>query len=131
MRAHAARALGAQGRPELAALVATLLPDEQWWVRGAAKHALEQLGPEATRYVVPYLESADEFARNGAAEVLQNTGVTDRLASELVDHPESQPERRLLRSIVDAGGNEYEEALIARVEPSEPRVGALLREVCP
>jgi HEAT repeat protein len=131
VRAHAARALGAQGRPKLAALVATLLPDEEWWVRAAAKRALEQLGPEATEYIVPYLESMDEFARNGAAEVLQNTGVIDRLALELVDDPASEATRRLLRTIVEAGGEQFEEALIARTEGGEQPVRVLLDDARP
>lgn len=126
VRAHAARALGAQRRPELAALVATLLADEEWWVRNGAKRALEQLGPEAAQYVVPYLESEDTFARDGAAEVLQNTGVVDRLAGELVDDPTSKPLRELMRSIVEAGGRRFEEAMIARAEGGEQPLGALL-----
>jgi HEAT repeat protein len=131
VRAHSARALGMQGRPVLAALVAKLLGDEEFWVRSAAKRALEQLGPEATPYVVAYLESTDAFARNGAAEVLQNTGVVDRLARQLIDDPARERTRGLLRSIVEAGGTEYEEALIARTDDEEPHVGALIHEVRP
>ncbi len=126
VRAHAARALGAQGRPELAALVAPLLADEEWWVRAGSKQALEQLGPEATEHIVPYLESADAFARNGAAEVLQNTGVVDRLAHELIADPANERARRSLRAILKAGGHQFEEALIARAEGGEQRVRALL-----
>jgi HEAT repeat protein len=129
VRGHAARALGAQGRPALAALVAELLLDEDWWVRAGSKRALEQLGLEATQYVVPHLESADVFARNGAAEVLQNTGVVDRLAHELVDDPANEPARSLLRSIIEAGGDRYEEAMIARAEGGEKRIEALLKDV--
>jgi HEAT repeat protein len=121
VRAHAARALGAQGRPELAELVAKLLPDEEWWVRAGSKRALEQLGPDATRYVVPYLESDDAFARNAAAEVLQNTGVVDRLAHELIEDPANEPTRILLSSIVEAGGDRFEEALLARTESADVR----------
>ena len=63
----------------MAALVAELLVDEDWWVRSRSKAALKQLGPEARQYVVPYLESADEFAREGAAEVLRHEEAsTDR-----------------------------------------------------
>jgi HEAT repeat protein len=128
VRAHAARALGAQGRPELAALVAKLLADETWWVRAGSKQALEQLGAEATEHIVPYLESEDAFARNGAAEVLQNTGVVDRLARELIADPANEPARRSLRSIIKAGGQQFEEALIARAEGGEQHVRALLDE---
>ena len=131
VRAHAARALGAQGRPELASLVAKLLSDEDWWVRAGAKRALEQLGTEATQYVIPYLESEDAFARNGAAEVLQNTGIVDRLALEVADHPAKEPPRRLLCSVVEAGGDLFEKALLARAESGGQRLCGLVDEVRP
>lgn len=126
VRAHAARALGAQGRPELAAVVARLLADEEWWVRAGAKQALATLGPNATEHVLPYLESADEFARNGAAEVLQNTGAADSLAAELIADPSSAETRRVLRLLVDAGGERFGAAMIARSDGGEEQLRALL-----
>jgi len=126
VRAHAARALGAQGRPELGALVARLLSDEEWWVRAGAKQALETLGPDATVHVLPYLESPDQFARNGAAEVLQNTGVVDAFVRELTADPSSVETRRTLQLLVDAGGEQFGEAMIARADGGEERVRALL-----
>jgi HEAT repeat protein len=116
VRAHAARALGGQGRPDLAALVARLLSDEEWWVRAGAKQALEALGPEATVHVLPYLESEDAFARNGAAEVLQNTGAADRLVGDLIADPSDIATRRSLRLVVEAGGEDFGAAMIARAD---------------
>jgi HEAT repeat protein len=127
VRAHAARALGAQGRPELAAIVARLLGDEEWWVRTGAKQALTTLGPDATEYVLPHLESPDEFARNGAAEVLQNTGAADELVARLLADPESAEIRRTLQLIVDAGGERFGEAMIARSDGRDEHVRTLLR----
>ena len=126
VRAHAARALGAQGRPELAAAVAQLLADEEWWVRAGAKQALATLGRDATEHVLPYLESPDEFARNGAAEVLQNSGVADSLVAELIADPSSVETRRTLQLIVDAGGERFGAAMIARSEGGEEHVRSLL-----
>jgi HEAT repeat protein len=126
VRAHAARALGAQGRPELASVVARLLNDEDWWVRTGAKQALTTLGPDATQHVLPHLESVDEFARNGAAEVLQNTGAADRLVAELIADPSSAEIRRTLQLIVDAGGERYGEAMIARSDGRDEHVRALI-----
>lgn len=126
VRAHAARALGAQGRPELAAIVARLLADEDWWVRTGAKQALTTLGPDATDYVLPHLESPDEFARNGAAEVLQNTGAADRLVAELIADPSSAEIRRTLQLIVEAGGERFGEAMIARSDDRDEHVRTLL-----
>lgn len=126
VRAHAARALAAQGRPELAAVVARLLVDEEWWVRNGAKQALATLGLDATEHVLPYLESPDEFARNGAAEVLQNTGAADSLVAELIADPSRGEVRRTLQLIVDAGGERFGAAMISRSEGGEDHVRALL-----
>ena len=79
VRAHAARAVGAAEDPEYAPLIAPLLADREWWVRTAAKDALQRMGSEVWSSLVPYLDHADAFARNGAAEVLQNVGILDSL----------------------------------------------------
>ena len=81
VRAHAARALrdlnGGNGPA-----VASLLADRSWWVRAAAKETLEARPGLALELLLAYLDHEDEFARNGAAEVLQNTGVLDALLGE-------------------------------------------------
>ena len=126
VRAHAARALAAQGRPRLAAVIARLLADEEWWVRAGAKQALATLGPDATEHVLPYLESQDEFARNGAAEVLQNTGAADSLVAELVADPSSAETRRTIQLILDAGGERFGAAMIARSDGDDEQLRELL-----
>ena len=126
VRAHAARALGAQGEPELAAVVARLLSDDEWWVRTGAKQALTTLGHDATGFVLPHLESPDRFARNGAAEVLQDTGAADRLVAELIADPSSAEIRRTLQLIVEAGGERFGDAMIARSDGRDEHVRTLL-----
>ena len=126
VRAHAARALAGQTRRELAEPVAALLADGNWWVRNRAKRALESLGHDAAAYVIPHLESPDEFARNGAAEVLQNTGYVDDLVAGLTREPHDLERRRTLRLVVAAGGEEYSGAVVARADGREERVQLLL-----
>ena len=129
VRAHAARTLGAQDRSDLAPRIATLLADEDWWVRTGAKQALAALGPDATDHVLPLLESEDEFARNGAAEVLQDTGAVDRLVRELAANPSDATTRRTLRLVAEAGGTQYGEAMIARAGGlGEERLRELLED---
>lgn len=103
VRVHAARSaghvVGAAGAPA----IAHLLSDTRWWVRTAAKDALRALGREAVPALVRVLGSPDRFARNGAAEVLQDIGVVDQLA---VQDPQSQ----LLARIYAAGGERLREA---------------------
>ena len=110
VRAHAARALGDLRRADLAADVAPLLADPQWWVRAAAKDALVAMGTAVTPVVESLLDHPDRFARNGAAEVLQNLGVLDELADVAADAP-------LLRRAAAAGGARLAESLVARTRP--------------
>jgi HEAT repeat protein len=84
VRAHAARALAGFERDDLAERVAPLLADESWWVRAAAKEMLSACPVAASWVLLDYLEHADEFARNGAAEVLQDIGTLDALIRQAV-----------------------------------------------
>lgn len=64
-------------REAIARAIAHALGDGHWDVRAAAKAALVRLGPTTWRAAAAQLESADEFARDGAAEVLRDMGVLD------------------------------------------------------
>jgi HEAT repeat protein len=108
VRVHAARAAGQVAGASAAPAIARLLADERWWVRTAAKDALEAMGPEAVPALVPMLSSADRFARNGAAEVLQDIGLVDHLALE-------EPRSPLLARIYTAGGMRFREAAESRI----------------
>jgi hypothetical protein len=83
VRAQAARTLGELKRHELAPRVAPLLADVQWWVRAAAMDALQAMGPAVAPSVAAFLDHQDRFARNGAAEVLQNLGLLDEVAGRV------------------------------------------------
>ena len=117
VRAHAARALGRLGRTDLADEVVTLLADERWWVRTAAKESLHEMGRGATPFVLAALRSDDEFVSNGAAEVLQNTGVVDELVAAVAVIPHDQLAERSLRSIFAAGGHALAKAAVSRADP--------------
>ena len=128
VRAHAARALAEAGDIESADAIAPLLADSEWWVRLAARESLQRMGEEVWSVLVPYLDHEDTFARNGAAEVLQNMGVLDSLivleAATL--HP-SATKLEMLRKIAAAGGSRMTSALLERVTPeARDRVQALL-----
>lgn len=128
VRAHAARALAATGDPDVAEEIAPLLADREWWVRLAVKESLQQLGDEVWSVLVPYLDHEDGFARNGAAEVLQNIGVLDSLiVLEAVTAKPSTAKLEMLRKIASAGGTRMTAALLERVDArTRPRVRALL-----
>ncbi len=130
VRAHAARALGARRCPGLGEGVATLLTDESWWVRAAAKDALTSLGAAAAAAVSPYLRSGDEFARNGAVEVLERIGHVDFVLSEAAAAPYDSRKRQAAQAIayasettyrtaVERAAPELRETLLGLVEPIE------------
>lgn len=109
VRVHAARAAGQVVGPEAAASLTRLLADPRWWVRTAAKDALRAIGSDAVPALLTMLGHEDRFARNGAAEVLQDIGFVDFLA---VDRPRSE----LLERIYAAGGERYRDAAEARID---------------
>jgi len=108
VRVHAARAAGHVVGVEAAPTITRLLADERWWVRTAAKDALRAMGADAVPSLLSVLTHDDPFARNGAAEVLQDVGFVDFLA---LDNPRSA----LLERIYAAGGDRYREAVETRI----------------
>jgi HEAT repeat protein len=129
VRAHAARALGDLRRADLCHVVTPLLADREWWVRTAAKDSLQAMGRQVEREVLHYLDSSDVFARNGAAEVLQNIGIVDDLLIDTISDRRVDPGRiELIRKIMSAGGPGLMKAAIGRAEPNVASVVVELLE---
>jgi HEAT repeat protein len=127
VRAHAARALGRLERAEYASDVAALLGDPDWWVRLAAKEALEAMGSEVWPVLYRCLEHQDRFVRNGAAEVFQNLGILDSLVlMEAASDQPGQDKITMLRRVAAAGGVRLADSLVERVGPV---VGARVRQI--
>ncbi len=113
VRAHAARALrDLEG--DTGPAVAALLADDSWWVRAAAKETLEARPGAALEVLTGYLEHADEFARNGAAVVLQNTGVLDSLLSVEAGIDTNGAFAGTAQRILVAGGRRFAATAAAR-----------------
>ena len=93
--------------------MAPLLADEAWWVRSAAKETLQASPAHASATLLDYLEHEDAFARNGAAEVLQNTGVLDELVARAVDRG-SDADLDELAQVLAAGGRQLVTATTLR-----------------
>jgi HEAT repeat protein len=113
VRVHAARAAGHVLGVAAAPSISGLLADEQWWVRSAAKDAFRSMGPDAVPALLSVLAHPDSFARNGAAEVLQDIGFVDSLALE-------QPDSPLLVRIYEAGGESLKHAAELRAGKKRP-----------
>jgi HEAT repeat protein len=104
VRAHAARTLGVLEGVSSAGAIGTLLSDRNWWVRLAARQTLESMGADVAPWVVPLLVHPDRFARNCAAEVLQNVGVYEQLLIEEATGPVDRYRRDVLLLLGEAGG---------------------------
>ena len=127
VRAHAARALGDLKRVEYAASIASLLADTQWWVRLAAKETLFALGESSVPVLLQQLAHHDRFARNGAAEVLQNLGWVDRVLEEAMAGRSEDSVKEHLRGALEAGGVGMVSSIVWRQGPSEaPKLEAFL-----
>jgi len=107
VRAHAARAAGHVAGARAADPICSLLGEPRSWVRAAAKDALREIGAEAIPGLLQTLSSPETLARSGAAEVLQDLGLVDRLAEEDSESP-------LLAQIHAAGGPRLRETAEAR-----------------
>jgi HEAT repeat protein len=117
VRAQAARTLGLLRAHDTAPHIAGLLADASWWPRAAAKQALEALGPAAASAVLPSLWHADSFARNSAAEVLQNIGVVDLLLLEEAIAPPDPRRTRLFQQLAEAGGPMALDGVLPKLPP--------------
>ncbi len=116
VRVHAARSLGEVGATSAAPAVAELLRDSSWWVRDAAEKALVALGRDGIREALRLLEDYDPFARDSAAEVLQESGYLDRCVAAAASG-EAEAEAVLAR-VRSATGDALVESAVARVGAS-------------
>ncbi len=82
VRFQAVRAVAELGRGAVAPLLVPLLGDPSWSVRKQTEETLVELGVEGALAARSALESRDPVILNGAARVLQDTGVIDGLVAE-------------------------------------------------
>ncbi len=127
VRVYAARALGILRAPHSIGAIVPLLADLDWWVRSAVKQTLEQSGEAVADALVPYLSHPDAFARNGAAEVLQNTGAFERLLELEATGPSDAHRLSVIRTLVEAGGLRMWDGVLLRLpQASRERARDLL-----
>jgi HEAT repeat protein len=107
-------------RHEIARHIVSMLADDEWEVRLAAKESLTSMGPEIWREVAAGLDSEDRFARNSAAEVLQNLGLLDRLIDDVGRGVEPSAEVvGVLDRAFREGGPGLVDAALARSNPEQ------------
>jgi HEAT repeat protein len=92
-----------------------LLADREWLVRSAAKQSLEAMGREIAPLVLEMLSHEDAFARNGAAEVLQNLGMFDALVAGHASGAADVDTLRTVEALAGAAGPRMWDAVQLRL----------------
>jgi HEAT repeat protein len=118
-------------RQAIAAGIAGALADRDWSVRSTAKDALARLGPATWRAVAAQLSSNDAFARNGAAEVLQNLGVLDWTLRGIASgvRPTDEALDVLKRALKEGGVAMADAAVLRSKTEPIPDIHALLQSL--
>jgi hypothetical protein len=123
VRGHAAQALAAIGGEGAATSIAPLLADSDWRTRSAAIQSLVRLGSGPAEAVVPFLRHSEEFARNSAAEVLQEVGEFERLLLLEVEGASDPVHHATLQYLASAGGAEMRRVVLDHLRPAARQSG--------
>lgn len=103
VRAQAAKALGRIGEEEDAPRLAEKLRDPQWWVRNNAAAALREMGESGEGSLVGALWDEDRFAREAAAQALEEGSLVERIIEEMREGGSGTEGERILRRLAELG----------------------------
>ncbi|MFH1017057.1 MAG: HEAT repeat domain-containing protein [Pseudomonadota bacterium] len=103
-----------------------LFRDRQWWVRADAREAIERIGPEAADHLVEALEDTDKFARNMAAQALDDMGYVDAAIWDLAK--QGAPREQALRVLSAIRNADGAPALSEKLYKLDPELFGSVRE---
>ena len=103
VRAQAVKALGRIGEQEDATRLALALRDGEWWVRNNASAALRDMGEAGEGPLIEMLWDEDRFAREAAAQVLEEGSIVERLIRDMREGGEDPESSRILRRLAEIG----------------------------
>jgi HEAT repeat protein len=103
VRAQAVKALGKIGEEDDAARLAMALRDSEWWVRGNAAAALREMGETGEAPLVEMLWDEDRFAREAAAQALEEGSIVERLVKDMREGDEDAGTGRVIRRLAEIG----------------------------
>jgi HEAT repeat protein len=118
VRAQAAKACGEQRVVAALPKLVSLLRDHEWWVRADAREAIETIGPPAIHHLLRALTDPDRFARNMAAEALDNMGYIDSAIWDL--NKEDEHRERALQVLSAIRKAEGAPALADKINRLDP-----------
>lgn len=103
VRAQAAKALGRLGEPEDAPRLKEALRDGEWWVRNNAAGALREMGEAGEGPLVEALWDEDRFARETAAQALEEGSMVERIIKGVREGKEVEEGKRILHRLAEIG----------------------------
>jgi len=103
VRSQAAKAMGRLGEPEDAPRLREALRDREWWVRSNAAAALREMGEAGEGPLVEALWDEDRFARETAAQALEEGSVVERIIKGIREGKEVEEGKRILHRLAEIG----------------------------
>ena len=103
VRAQAAKALGKIGDPQDVLRMAQALSDREWWVRNNAAAALREMGEAGESPLVEMLWDEDRFARETAAQALEEGSMVERLVKEMQEGEIDPEAARIIHRLAEIG----------------------------
>ena len=108
VRAQAANALEMIGETSAIPALKELIVDQEWWVRLNASRALVNMGTEGERALARVLEESDRYARDRAAAIMENRGITRSMVMELSGTGErAQSAQRVIQALIQNGTTKH------------------------
>jgi len=103
VRAQAVKALGSIGEEKDVPQLVEKLRDTEWWVRNNAAAALREMGETGEGPLVEMLWDGDRFARETAAQALEESSVVERLVRDMREGGEEQESGRIIHRMAEIG----------------------------
>ena len=108
VRTQAANALGMIGETSAIPTLESLMEDQGWWVRFNASRALANMGTEGEKALARMLETPDRYARDRAAAVMENRGITRRMVTEMSGSDErAESAQRVIQALIQNGTTKH------------------------
>jgi HEAT repeat protein len=103
VRSQAAKALGSIGEVQDAIRLREALQDREWWVRNNAAAALREMGEAGEGPLVDALWDEDRFARETAAQALEESSIVERIIKEIREGRGVEEDERILHRLAEIG----------------------------
>lgn len=103
VRSQAVKALGIIGEEKDVPRLVDKLRDTEWWVRNNAAAALREMGESGEGPLVEMLWDADRFARETAAQALEESSVVERLIKDMREGDEEPGGGRVIHRMAEIG----------------------------